>query len=89
MNCEQELKKVELKNCIKLENEQIGKIEKSIGRMLQETDELAYRAQKEKKVTLIAESNALRKRAEQFKCSLERTAEKVKKMETEMKAMVF
>ena len=33
MKSEQELKKVELKNCIKLEKEKIGK---SIGRMLQE-----------------------------------------------------
>ena len=59
MKYEQELKKVELKNCIKLENE---KIKKSIGRMLKDADELACRA--EKKVTLIADSNTIRKRAE-------------------------
>ena len=75
---------MELKNCIKLENE---KIKKSIGRMLKEADELACRA--EKKVTLIADSNTIRKRAEQFKCLLEHTAEKVEKMVTQMKMMLF
>ena len=58
MKSEQDLKKLELKNYIKLEKE---KIEKNIGRMLQEANELICWAEKEKKVTLIAESNAIRK----------------------------
>ena len=66
---------MELKNCITLEN---GKIEKSIGRMLLLVDELVCRAEKEKKVTLIAESNAIRKRAEEFKCSLEHLQTKLR-----------
>ena len=55
--------------------------------MLKEADELACRA--EKKVTLIADSNTIRKRAEQFKCLLEHIAEKVEKMVTQMKVMLF
>ena len=53
------------------------KLEKAIKRIIREADDLAHMAEKEKKISLIRESNAMRKRTSEFQYNMKGSVSKI------------
>ena len=70
-----------VKNEISREKDVKEKFKKTIERMCREADELADRAEKEKKMNLISESNSVRKRALELGDNMEGSICKMQKLE--------
>ena len=70
-----------VKNEISREKDVEEKLKKTIERMCREADELADRAEKEKKMNLISESNSVKKRALELGYNMEGSIYKIQKLE--------
>lgn len=82
----QESKKRDLRKSIKIENEKIEKLNERISKMVQEADFVACKVEKQRKICLISEWNALRKNIEEFKKIVEKSKENIKRMEEKIGA---
>ena len=70
-----------VKNEISREKDVIEKLKKTFKRMCNEADELADRAEKEKKMNRISESNSVRKRGLELGDNMEGSICKMQKLE--------
>ena len=84
-----EAEKLKLKEELQAERKSVVNLEKSYVRHSKITDELALKAEKEKKFSLIVESNASRKRALEIKDSIENAKSKIMKLEDQLKKFLF
>lgn len=82
-----ETKKDNIKKELEVEKKLKIKWMNSCERYRKKADELALRAEKEKKMSLVAESNASRKRALEFQEHSEEANTKIMKLESELKKM--
>ena len=66
-----------VKNDISWDMDTREKLEKAIKRIIREADDLADMAEKEKKISLIRESNAMRKRTSEFQYNMKGSVSKI------------
>ena len=76
-----------VKNLISWEKDVQEQLKKTIERMRHEADELANRAEKEKKMSLLSESNSVRKRALEIRDNLEGSICRMQKLEEKYNKM--
>ena len=82
---EKQLEAEKLKEEMCAEKKMHPKWEAAAQRLRQEADSLAERAEKERKLTLLTDSNETRKRARQYEQLLEESRTKIKKIELQLK----
>jgi DNA polymerase III delta prime subunit len=79
-----EIKKSNIKGDIGKEKSAKIKLENAIERLEKEANELAQKAEREKKMSLFIESNTIRKRSLEYKQELEGTVSKLRKLEDQL-----
>ena len=83
----EEKMKSTVKNEISREKDVQEQLKKTIERMRHEADELANRAEKDKKMSLLSESNSVRKRALEIRDNLEGSICRMQKLEEKYNKM--
>jgi hypothetical protein len=78
------IKKSNIKGDIGKEKSAKIKLENAIERLEKEANELAQKAEREKKMSLFIESNTIRKRSLEYKQELEGTVSKLRKLEDQL-----
>ena len=85
---EKQKEKEKLKEELQAEKKQLPRLESTAERLRKEADSLALRAEKEKKLTLLTESNLTRKRVLEYEEKISQAKSKISKIQDSLKTNV-